>query len=170
MHFRSSKLVAAALLLLSLLVACSRPTTNTKERASSSNRASRHSGARNLANDEEDGGHTLKKHVGLSDRELRERLKREPEISAASSYTDRHTAEDFIGDCLSENDGRIEQWLERDRHPNLVLDCEGDPAWPIGRSLRKGGDTAEPCSRATVVLKWKPRREYYVLTSYPDCR
>jgi hypothetical protein len=165
--FRSFQFVAVALL-LSLVTGCSRPPSNSGEKTS--NKPSQHAGARNLALDEENGGHTLKKHVGRSDRELWERLQRERDISAASTYTDRHTAENFIGDCLSENDGRIGQWMERDRHPNLVLDCEGDPAWPIGRSLRRGQSAVEPCSRATVVLKWKPPREYYVLTSYPDCR
>ncbi len=169
MRFRSIQLVAAALL-LSLLAGCSRPPGKSGEKASNGNRPSKHAGARNLAIDEEDGGHTLKKHVGRSDRELRERLQKERDIAAASTYADRHTAEEFIGDCISENDSRIGQWLERDRHPNLVLDCEGDPAWPIGRSLRRGQTEVEPCSKATVVLKWKPPHEYYVLTSYPDCR
>ena len=158
-------------LLLSLVGACSRPPGGRSgEKESSSSRPSRHAGAHNLLIDEEDGGHTLKKHVGRSDADLRERLQREREITAASTYTDRRTAEDFIGDCLSENDGRIGQWMDRDRHPNLVLDCEGDPAWPIGRSLQRGQSEVEACSRATVVLKWKPPHEYFVLTSYPDCR
>lgn len=159
----------AAVLLLSLAAGCSRPSGSSEGKAVN-NRPSTHAGARNLAIDEEQGGHTLKKHVGRTDRELRERLRREPDISAASTYTDRHLAEEFIGDCLSENGGRIGQWMERERHPNLVLDCVGDPAWPIGRTLRRGESEVEPCSQATVVLKWRPTHEYYVLTSYPNCR
>ena len=161
----------AVVILWSLLMsaACSRPSPSGASTASV-NRPSKHAGARNLAADEASGGHTLKKHIGRSDRDLRERLRREPDISAASTYVDRHTAEEFIGECLSENDGRIGQWMDRERHPNLVLDCAGDPAWPIGRSLRRGETQVEPCSRATVVLKWEPPRDYFVLTSYPDCR
>ncbi len=169
MRFRLFQ-IAAAILLGVLLSGCSRPGSSGGGKAAAENRPSRHAGARNLAADEEEGGHTLKKHVGRTDSELRERLRREPEISAASTYTDRRAAEDFVGDCLSENDGRIGQWMGRERHPNLVLDCVGDPAWPIGRSLRRGESEVEPCSQATVVLKWKAPREYYVLTSYPDCR
>ncbi len=165
MRIRLLQFVVAALL-VSLVAGCSRPSEKNK----TDNRPSKHAGARDLAADEEQGGHTLKKHVGRTDRELRERLEHEREISAASTYTDRHTAEEFIGDCLSENNGRIGQWLERERHPNLVLDCVGDPAWPIGRSLRRGKSDVEPCSNATVVLKWMPPHDYYVLTSYPDCR
>lgn len=125
---------------------------------------------RDLSQDEAKGGHTLRKHVGRSDQDLRERLRREREISAASTYTDRHTAETFIASCLEENQVRIRQWLAEDRHPNLALDCIGDPAWPIGRTLRRGQSQPEPCSNATLVLKWTPPQDYYVLTSYPDCR
>ncbi len=166
---RLFQFVALGLTVL-LLADCSGPAPSNGTGISHDNRPSRHAGARDLAADEAHGGHTLKKHVGRSDAQLRERLERENNISAASTYTDRHTAEEFVGDCLSDNNGRIGRWLERDRHPNLVLDCAGDPAWPIGRSLRRGESQVEPCSKATVVLKWEPPHDYYVLTSYPECR
>lgn len=44
-----------------------------------------------LERDERRGGHTLSRHVGRSDADLRERLSRERQISAASTYTDRVT-------------------------------------------------------------------------------
>jgi hypothetical protein len=44
---------------------------------------------RDLSVDEDMGGHTLARHVGKTDAELRERLRREPNISTASTYTDR---------------------------------------------------------------------------------
>ena len=133
-------------------------------------RPSQHSGARDLGADEAHGGHTLKKHVVRTDTELRERLRRERNISAASTYTDRRTAEDFVGECLAENQGRVMQWLDRENHPNLVLDCQGDPAWPIGRTIHRGSSQIEACSKATVVMKFDPPHGYYVLTSYPDCQ
>ena len=158
----------AILIAISLCLSCSRPGSSDVPKADS-NRPSKHAGARDLSADESHGGHTLKKHVGRSDRDLRDRLRRENNISAASTYTDRRTAEDFVGECIAENQGRIGQWLQRDQHPNFVLDCNGDPAWPIGRTLRKGSSEVEPCSRATVVLKFDTP-SYYVLTSYPDCQ
>src|SRR5215475_9666075 len=60
------------------------------------NRAIGSDGGYNLERDEERGGHTLEKHVGRTDFELRERLKRERNISAASTWTDRITAEQTI--------------------------------------------------------------------------
>lgn len=126
-------------------------------------------GPHDLSQDEAQGGHTLKKHVGRTDDQLRERLQDEPRISAASTWTDRATAEQAVGAALAQNQDRINRWLDRSgNRPNLVLDYDGDHA--LGHSLRRGADQAEPCSHATVVLKWAGDRNYYVLTTYPECR
>lgn len=125
---------------------------------------------RDLSQDEAAGGHTLKKHVGRSDEQLDERLRRERRISAASTYTDRDTAERAVGMALQQNDAKIERWLDREGgHPNLVIDYDGYPAHPIGRTLHRGEDATQPCSHAVVVLKWDGKTNYHVLTSYPEC-
>ncbi len=126
---------------------------------------------RDLSQDETAGGHTLKKHVGRTDEQLRQRLEREGNISAASTYTDRETAERVVGAVLQQGQPRIRRWLEKPGgHPNLVLDYDGDAAHPIGRTLRRGDEKTEPCAHAVVVLRWEEPGEYYVLTSYPECR
>jgi len=126
---------------------------------------------RDLSQDEEAGGHTLRKHVGRTDDQLRERLEREPDISAASTYTDRQAAEMAVGTALARDREKLQRWLDRQgRRPNLVLDFDGDSAHPVGRTLRRGQDHAEPCSHALVVLRSLPQGDYYVLTSYPECR
>ncbi len=127
-----------------------------------------HGVPRDLSKDESAGGHTLRKHVGRTDEELKDRLTRE-HISASSAYTDRTAAEGAIGDALLQNQTRIEDWMARSGgHPNLVLDYHGDQ--PIGRTLHRGDSTSQPCSDAKVVLRWLSSSEYYVLTSYPECR
>lgn len=124
---------------------------------------------RDLREDEARGGHTLKRHVGLSDEQLRQRLYRQPGISAASTYTDQFTAESVIAVAIRENEMRIRQWLNRrGGHPNLVLGYHSER--PIGRTLNRGKALARPCSHALVVLKWDGDGEYHVLTSYPECR
>jgi len=124
---------------------------------------------RDLSEDEQEGGHTLKRHVGRTDAELRDRLKHEPNISAASTYTDRTTAEFAVGESIRQNQDRVQRWLDRPgRHPNLVLDYRADQ--PIGRTMNRGDSNSIPCSNAVVVLKWAGSRHYYVLTSYPECR
>ena len=124
---------------------------------------------RDLSQDEAAGGHILRKHVGQTDDELRERLQRERGITGASTYTDRPTAEHAVGAAITESQDRIQRWLSRSSgHPNLVLDY--DSAAPIGRTINRGENQARPCSHALVVLKYAGRDEYYVLTSYPECR
>jgi hypothetical protein len=127
--------------------------------------------ARDLSPDESAGGHTLRKHVGRTDDQLRERLRHERNISAASTWTDRDTAEHAVGTALEQNRSKLDRWLSREGgHPNLVIDYDGDPSHPVGRSLRRDADRPEPCAHATIVLRWVPPSDYYVLTSYPECR
>lgn len=127
------------------------------------------SAVRNLSADEAQGGHTLSKHVGKSDADLRQRLAREHNISAASTYSDRDTAEKVVGTVLDQQREKIQRWLERaGEHPNLVLDYYGEQ--PVGRVLRRGAGMAEPCSQVIVVLRYAGGGQYYVLTSYPECR
>lgn len=129
------------------------------------------SNARDLSQDELAGGHTLRKHVGRTDDQLRERLGHERNISAASTWTDRDTAEHAVGIALEQNRSKVERWQNREGgHPNLVIDYDGDRSHPVGRSLRREVDQPEPCAHATIVLRWTPPNGYYVLTSYPECR
>ena len=123
-----------------------------------------------LSVDERRGGHTLARHVGRSDEQLRERLRREPGISSASTYTDRPTAERVVGASFQESADVVDRWTLRiGRRPNLVLDRDEPSA--IGRSLRRGQRVASDCAHAVVVLRWDEAvRQSYVLTSYPECR
>ena len=124
---------------------------------------------RDLLRDEKRGGHTLARHVGLSDAELRERLRRDQRISAASTYTDRATAEEAVAAAIKAGRKRIDQWVSRDgSRANLVVEWAGSGRI-LGRSLRRGDKEPVPCKRALVILKWDTQSEiYYVLTSYPE--
>jgi Bacterial CdiA-CT RNAse A domain len=124
-----------------------------------------------LSADEAQGGHTLSKHVGRSDAELQERLQAEPNISAASTWTDRAAAEAAVGSALAANRSKIEEWTGRGaRRPNLAIDYRGDPAKPVGRCMRHGSSVAVAASDAVVVLKSARDGDgYYVLTTYPEC-
>src|SRR5215831_5976308 len=58
---------------------------------------------RDLSQDEAEGGHTLRKHVGRTDDELRQRLRHERNIAAASTWTDRAVAEQAVGLAIAHN-------------------------------------------------------------------
>jgi hypothetical protein len=121
-----------------------------------------------LARDETRGGHTLERHVGKSDAELRQRLENES-IATDSTYTDRTTAEMAVAAAVRENSSKINRWLHRPGgHSNLVLDYDSN-SMPVGRSMRRDDTQSFPCSHAVAVLKWRSPDDYYVLTSYPDC-
>ena len=64
-----------------------------------------------LQENEAKGGHILERHVGKTDEELLERLKREPHLSAASTFTDEETAEKVIKAAIAENQDLITKWL-----------------------------------------------------------
>jgi hypothetical protein len=74
-----------------------------------------------LARDEARGGHTLDKHVGRTDSELRERWDRERNISAASTWTNREMAEETVGQALRAERDRIVRWEDRGYpRPNMA--------------------------------------------------
>ena len=122
-----------------------------------------------LAAAEARGGHTIARHVGLTDAQLRERLSRES-ISAASTYTDIETAERVVGLTLRRHASRLAQWEAREGpRPNLVLPFAAPNQPPIGRVLRRGANQPADAHAAVVVLRWR-RDGSYVLTSYPEER
>ena len=124
---------------------------------------------RDLSRDEAAGGHILRKHVGQTDEQLRERLEQERHITGASTYTDRAAAEHAVGAAIAQSQGRIQRWLNRSGgHPHLVLDYDSED--PIGRTMNRGENQSRPCTHALVVLKYTGPNNYYVLTSYPECR
>jgi hypothetical protein len=127
---------------------------------------------RDLARDESMGGHTLARHVGRTDAELRSRLAKESGISAASTWTDRATAERVVGEALDRQQKKVAEWVaRRGSRPNLALRYRSADARPIGRSLERGTRAARDCRDVVIVLRWDDRRrDYFVLTSYPELR
>jgi hypothetical protein len=177
-------LVAAISLLIALSVAgCDQsktsypvaPATSSNPPATSSNptpvepRAASPS-SHDLSADEAMGGHTLARHVGKTDDDLRERLRREPDISSASTYIDRATAEAVVGEALSSAPRSFDSWRHRTgRRPNFVMHFGAHRV--IGRSVRRGRIEATSCENALIVIRWDDRRKrFYVLTSYPEER
>ncbi len=122
-----------------------------------------------LARDEERGGHTLDRHVARTDEQLRERLERERNISAASTWTDRETAETVVAKALAAERGRLDNWMRRGSpRANLALHYKNGRV--IGRSLRRGDATAVNCTSAVIVLRADGPDGFYVLTTYPEAR
>ena len=122
-----------------------------------------------LGRDEQRGGHTLARHVARTDDELRERLASERNISAASTWTDRETAEAVVAEALAAEHSRVESWVQRG-FPRANLALHYNAGRVIGRSLRRGDSHAVDCSSAVIVLRPDGPEGFYVLTSYPEAR
>ena len=127
------------------------------------------SAGHNLEHDEQRGGHTLARHVARTDEELRERLERERNISAASTWTDRGTAEEVVGEALTAERSRLESWTRRG-FPRANLALHYNAGRVIGRSLRRGESRTVDCSSAVIVLRADGPESFYVLTTYPEAR
>ena len=172
---RLATIPAVLVVALAGLLACQPSSSNrdasaaTAAQANGSGAAFTSGATRDLSQDEAAGGHILRRHVGQTDEQLLERLDHERNISGASTYTDRATAEHAVGAAIAQSQDRIQRWLNHSGgHPNLVLDY--DSSQPLGRTINRGESQSRPCSHALVVLKYDPPSKYYVLTSYPECR
>jgi len=162
-------LVATALLVLAGCGQAPAPTLRNSEEPRRDNRAAVAAERYDLARDEERGGHTLKKHVGRTDEQLQERLREERNISAASTWTDRETAEVTVAEALHTERGRIENWMRRG-YPRANLALHSDAGRVIGRSVRRGETQGVNCTSAVIVLRADGPDSYYVLTTYPEGR
>jgi hypothetical protein len=147
------------------------PQTGTPEESqrASSTSAGRAAEHYDLSKDEERGGHTLERHVARTDEELRERLRSERNISAASTWADRETAEETVAEALRAERGRIESWMRRG-YPRANLALHYEVGRDIGRSLRQGETEAVRCRDAVIVLRADGADTFYVLTAYPEAR
>ncbi len=120
-----------------------------------------------LERDERLGGHTIARHVGRTDAQLKARLARES-IAAASTFVDLETAERIVARALAANERRVQQWIAR-RGPraNLAIRYRARDGLPTGRLMRRGDDASRDVTGAVVVLRWRGDG-YHVLTSYPE--
>jgi hypothetical protein len=121
-----------------------------------------------LGRDEQQGGHTLQRHVARSIEQLQDRLQRE-HISAASTWTDRETAETTVAEALRAERGRIDHWMQRG-FPRANLALHYNPGHTIGRSLRRGESQTVLCTNAVIVLRADGPDSFFVLTTYPEDR
>lgn len=110
-------------------------------------------------------GHTLRRHVGRTDGELRDRaLRTHHDIS---SFDDALTAQHTVDEAFAENQQRIESWLAAHRRGNLALHVHFQSA--VGRIFRYDEQRIAPATDADVILEPRPQlpRGFTVITAFP---
>ncbi len=110
-------------------------------------------------------GHTLRRHVGKSDEDLRARALRTHHD--VSSFDDAATAQATVDEAFAENQSRIERWISAGRG-NLALHVHFDHT--IGRVFRYDRQRCEPAGDAEVILERRPQmpQGYTVITAFPS--
>lgn len=115
-------------------------------------------------------GHAIARHVGKSDRALRDRLARDGK-SIASGFYDIETAAVAIVRTIRHgpNDQRIKRWLNDDEsRRRLAVRRAFDKS--IGRIVYRGGDARDGKTAVAVLTKWRTRDKtsYRLLTAYVE--
>ncbi len=109
-------------------------------------------------------GHTIAKHVGLSDDALRARLK-STSISRASSFPDRAIAEDAVSGAITANKNQVDVFL---RSGKRTLEINQEFNGAVGRTIGRGEEAVTTTNRARIVLfKDSSPLGYHVKTAYP---
>ena len=122
-------------------------------------------GRRNIQDHEEGKGHTIEKHVGKSDNWLRKRLRDDPAIEAASTFTNEATANRVQGRFVKQFRSEIDEWINTGRG-TFTREIELD--FPIGRVIQRGNHHSESSSKALIVLiKNRSEHGFQILTSFP---
>jgi hypothetical protein len=113
------------------------------------------------------GGHTIAKHVGRTEQQLRARLAAEPQRKIVSTFTDLKTAEECISKVMRVNAPRIKAWAQSGTNAKplqLVEDVGRIAGFGV---VRLSGQVVH-LRKVQLVLKFQTYNgmPYYVLTAY----
>ncbi|MCR4457246.1 MULTISPECIES: RNase A-like domain-containing protein [Pseudescherichia] len=117
------------------------------------------------------GGHTLSRHVGLSEADLRTRLRNRPTLSGSSTFYNKHLAEDVISRALKFNAPYITNWAKTARASSkLNIDFFAGREVGFGIESATGPVIKSYKMRVVLELQMYNEKPYYVLTAFPILR
>ena len=113
------------------------------------------------------GGHTISKHISLSDSEMVKRAAQQK--VDVTSYTNQSTAIKVIKSALSQNATKISEWL-LDPNSKNTLNLNHEMGYAIGKGYKSGGTALKTnLDTAFIQLKKDSKSQYgfIIVTSYP---
>ncbi|WP_425518848.1 RNase A-like domain-containing protein, partial [Pseudomonas lijiangensis] len=112
------------------------------------------------------GGHLLDRHVDLTDADLAQRLATS-NISSASRFADRATAEAAVSAAVDANQATINSYLSSGTKGYLAI--EYSSSIPVGTTLVRGASSTTPASEVRVVIARDSSMStgYKIITGYP---
>jgi hypothetical protein len=113
------------------------------------------------------GGHTIARHVGRTEAQLRERLKLEPGIRIASSFSNVEMAEWSISYVMQRNASKVKAWVISGNDGSR-LDLIEKVGRDVGYGVVRQTGEFQKLDRVFIVLKRERYNgmPYYILTSY----
>ncbi|MHC8402128.1 RHS repeat-associated core domain-containing protein [Pseudomonas sp. MDT1-17] len=113
------------------------------------------------------GGHFIEKHVGRSEAQLAQRLKDEPWLGKASTFSDRATAEKAMSSVIATNKAVIEKFI-KSRDTQIII--SDSVPYPVGVVLRRKASTVKPVSGVYLLLRKDKRMPdgYRIHTGYAE--
>jgi hypothetical protein len=126
-------------------------------------------GLLSLQAEEAAGGHTLARHIGKTEAELRARLLRQPRLRTASTFHTLADAEYAVSKTLRANKTLIKLWAKV-AQVGETESFECAVRHGIGHGVARQTGLLTEMSRVTVVLRKVAahNRIYFVLTAYPS--
>ncbi|MFC5244044.1 RNase A-like domain-containing protein [Streptomyces atrovirens] len=116
------------------------------------------------------GSHTVVRHVKKTTRDMRRRLRNEPQLEADSRFLSEADAQRFADGTLLRNQKRIDGWLQG-KKSKLRLDASFDETTGLHltRYDFKHGNPPQEVRSVRVILKRDPGAPagYRILTSFP---
>jgi hypothetical protein len=113
------------------------------------------------------GGHTIAKHVGKTEEQLKKRLMLEPHLRFASSFIDLQTAERAISEVMRAQALQIQRWASSATR-NSTLRIIGDVGHTVGYTLARGAGTVSNSTKIMIIAKMTAYNEmpYFILTAF----
>lgn len=126
-------------------------------------------GAVSLAEEEALGGHTIARHVGKTEAELRARVGGANATRAASTFRTLADAEGVVGEALRANKSATKQWAKMAAAGTKEI-FTYDARRVIGFGFARGAAGVQQTTKVMFVLKKvaSANRIYFVLTAFPD--
>ncbi len=121
-----------------------------------------------LAAEEAAGGHTIARHVGKTEAELRARLAAEPNIPAAGTFRTLSEAEKVLSDALRRNAQLIRSW-STNANSNAVLRIDFDAGRDVGFGVIRQTNLLQQMQKVRIILRKTAiqNKIYFILTSFP---
>jgi hypothetical protein len=126
-------------------------------------------GAISLAAEEAAGGHTLLKHVGQTEAQLRARLATQTRIPAASTFRTLVEAERHVSTAMRANRAAIEVWARTATVGSRPFTITYQASACVGEGVVRATGQFQQMTKLVVVLRrvQQQNRVFFVLTSYP---